>query len=159
MATSRSARLYAASPTLERGEDGNMGVKKPSVEPRHETARGDTPQGEQMATGTEGLPVHMRHHLERGELHRRHLHEHHQMHHRHQTEHAHHVHGGGTHSTLAAMHERHENERAELHTRHHAELVAMHERHEKERKADGGTTHERHGEKKPKPGEPPEGKE
>src|ERR1017187_8676058 len=100
----KSDRLYKDSPKLERGEDGDVGVKKPSEA-----------DGEDMGTsGKEGeMPVAVHHSAERHELHHRHVHEALALHRRHETEHA--THKGDK----KPLHKKHEAEHKELHDRHH----------------------------------------
>jgi hypothetical protein len=103
MKMAKYERMYKNSPKLERDADGNLGVKKPT-------------QADAVQSGTDGVPVHVRHAHERREIKHRHVAEHHALHHRHEIEHSH-MEGG---------------KKGELHARHHAEIKAMHGRHEGE---------------------------
>ena len=90
----RSGDLYKSSPTMKRGEDGNMGVSKPAA------ASGEQGAGANMAAGAEDGSIdgaamkphveamHERHMREMKDMHKRHEDEHGDMHKRHQKEHA-----------------------------------------------------------------------
>ena len=119
---SRSEKMYKDSPKLERGEDGNMGVKKPSPADAENmgTAGGAIP-------GTPGeMPVQAHQAHERREMHHKHAHEHLQMHSRHELDHAGHKEGD-----KSEMHKRHEEELKGMHEKHHKEMKSMHEAHNK----------------------------
>lgn len=98
----KAARMYRDKPTLERGEDGNMGVKKAT-------------KADEVDAGTEGvvredeaMPSHVRHAMARADLHKRQEAEH-----------------------MVADHHK-AGDKKEMHTRHEKELKALHSQHEKE---------------------------
>lgn len=94
---SRAEKMYDKTPELKRDdESGKVGVKKSEAK----SAR--------VSDGTEGIPIHARHAMERRDVH-----------HRHETEHMMHDHGSG-------------GSKAELHARHLKEMGDMLKRHEKE---------------------------
>lgn len=83
----KSDRMYAKSPKMERGEDGKMGIKKPSK------ADGENMgiEGNEAPGAGDGMPVqtkemHDRHMTEMKDMHARHEDEHKDMHKRHQKE-------------------------------------------------------------------------
>jgi len=100
----RHERLYKKKPTLERGEDGHVGVKEKEADKVQSGVDGMKME----ETHGEGMPMHVRHSAER-----------HDMHKRHEMEHAVHDHHKAGH-------------KKELHKRHQEEMKAMHGRHEKE---------------------------
>ena len=104
----RKDRMYGKSPSLKRGESGEVEVEH-HVKKEHEAgADGAIREGESK----EAMPAHVRHAQER-----RHMHE------RHETEHALHDYA-------------HEGEdKHEMHGRHEKEIADMHKRHEKELKS------------------------
>lgn len=117
---SKSEKLYKDSPKLERGEDGEMGVKKPSEADKENMGASGNP-----LPGSSGeMPIEMVHQGQRREMHHRHATEHLAMHHRQETEHA--AHKGGDKKKL---HGHHEKEMMELHTKHHEEMVSLHKKH------------------------------
>jgi hypothetical protein len=100
---SRHERMYKTKPTLERGEDGHIGVKEKEAD--------NTQAGVDKVAGTglhEGMPMHIRHAHERNDMHTRH-----------EVEHS--VHD---HAKLGS--------KKEMHSRHESELKSMHKRHESE---------------------------
>ena len=99
----QSERMYGNSPKLERDESGEVKVKK---------SKEKAPEGGEANGGAEGIPVLVKHSMERAELH-----------HKHEKEH--HMHDlGKEHSDKKALHEKHEREFEELHERHEKELGA-----------------------------------
>jgi len=124
--SARSERMYGKSPTMKRGESGDMEIVKHEKKAPEAGAEGAM----QGKDGTEALPSHVRHAHERRELKHQHMSEHHAIHHRHQIEHSHHDEGG--HGGKEKLHERHARELSELHDKHHKEHKTMYKRHEKE---------------------------
>lgn len=122
-------RLYAKKPHLERGEDGNVGVKEK--------------EADKVQSGDDGVKM-TEHHGEGMPMHVRHAHERNDMHKRHETEHAMHDHAKA-------------GSKKELHKRHEIDLHDMHGRHEKEieagEKKDMGDVENKAGEKKEAKGE------
>jgi hypothetical protein len=96
--------MYGRSPSLERGEDGEMSVsrKKEADEPEKGTEGA-------IREGGGKSPPHVRHVLERHDMHARHEHEH--------ASHDYHEHGD-----KEDMHSRHEHEAKAMHTRHEKEM-------------------------------------
>ena len=104
---SKSDKMYANSPKMERDDEGKMAVKKRADKDYNETVIGD------------GEDVEARQTVERRALKHKHIKEHHDFFHKHEQEHA--AYKG--------------KDKAELHKRHYAELKAMHAEHENEHKA------------------------
>lgn len=100
---SKAERMYKSKPTLERGEDGNMGVTKKKIE--NDTDASGT---EGVVREGEGMPSHVRHAMARADLHKRQEAEH-----------------------MVADHHK-TGDKKEMHTRHEKELKALHSQHEKE---------------------------
>ncbi len=110
--------LYDNSPTLKRGEDGKVAVKRPEKkEDKKEEKKGD---GEEENAG-DGLNV--RDAQSRREMRNRHIKEHIDLHARHEADHD----GGGKED----MSERHHGEYKEMHSRHQSEMKKMHSSHAK----------------------------
>ena len=95
-------RMYKKSPSMSRGDDGEMEVSRKEKSKDHEEKHGGT------AGTEEPIPAHVRH-----------AHERHMMHAKHENEHAMHDH-----------HEM--GDKSEMHGRHQKEMEDMHARHEKE---------------------------
>lgn len=107
--SSRKERMYKDSPKLERGESGEMGVKKPN---KAQVVEAGVDGAQREGEGaSETLPSHVRHQMERDQMYARHSHEH-------------------------ALHDHHESgDKAEMHERHAKEMKSIYGRHEKEMKA------------------------
>ena len=101
----RHERMYKAKPHLERGEDGHIGVKEKEAD-KVQSGTDDMKMEEHH-----GMPMHVKHSMER-----------HHMNARHETEHTMHDHHGA--GSKKEMHERHEKERKDMHTRHEKEMEA-----------------------------------
>lgn len=123
----KSSKLYKDSPSLKRGEDGDVGVQKPSEADATDMGlAGETGQGEGAEQAQMPIETHQAH--ERRETKHRHVHEHLAMHHRHEMEHVTHT------GDKKELHKKHEAEHADMHDRHHQEVKTMHKRHEKSAK-------------------------
>lgn len=117
----KSAKLYSKSPSLKRGDDGEMGVHTPTEADGENMGAEGNPL---PATEGQGqMPIQVHQSNERHELHHKHVHEHLAVHKRHEAEHA--THSGDK----KELHKRHESEIKSMHDRHHTELVEMHKRH------------------------------
>lgn len=103
---SRSDKFYGKPPKAERSEDGKLEVKKP--EKGTESDKNHTSLTSPQA-GTEGVPVEVRHGMER-----------HAMMGRHEMEHG--MADKMGHKDKKEMHERHESEMKSMHTRHEKEI-------------------------------------
>lgn len=101
--------LYDETPSMKRGEDGKMAVKKSEK-------KTDQKEGKkEHESASSGLPAHVMH-----------AHERQSMHARHEMEHGAHDSGKG-------------GDKKEMHGRHQAEMKAMHTRHEKSSGATEGS--------------------
>ena len=103
--SSRAERMYGKSPTMKRGEDGDMEISR--IEKDSKKAGGDEALKE--TDNKDAMETHVRHLKER-----------HDMHSRHEHEHAMHDVAGKTDKKL--VHQRHEKEMKEMHSRHEKEL-------------------------------------
>lgn len=103
---SKAERMYKDSPKLERKEDGKMGVSK-----KKEAVDKEAADIAKVPVHEEGMPVHIRHAMERSATH-----------HRHETEHS--------------MHPMHKDKK-EMHARHEHEVKIMHKKHEDEMSSKG----------------------
>lgn len=84
---SKSSKLYKDSPTVDRDEEGTVGIKKPSKA----DAEDEGLEGNPLPGAGDGMPVqveemHKRHIKEMSDMHKRHEDEHKDMHKRHQKE-------------------------------------------------------------------------
>jgi len=102
---SKQDKFYGNPPKAERGEDGNMEVKK-SEKTKAPLTSDDA--------GTEGVPVEMRHGVERGS-----------MNHAHENEHV--MHDAMGKKDKKEMHQRHLKERSDMFKRHEKELAGKSE--------------------------------
>lgn len=116
---SKSNKLYSDSPSLKRGEDGEVGVQKPSeADADNMGVGGSDEQGDPAQ-----MPIDTHQEGERREMKHRHVGEHLAQHHRHETEHS--THKGDK----AELYKKHEAEMADMHKRHQEEMASMHKRH------------------------------
>jgi len=106
----RHSRMYKDSPSMERGEDGKMGVtKRGDKETSSEKEADKVQSGDDGVKMTEGMPTHIRHAHERMDMHKRH-----------EMEHA--VHDHNKAGSKAEMHGRHQTEMKNMHKRHESEI-------------------------------------
>ena len=103
--SSRAERMYGKSPTMKRGEDGDMEISR--IEKDSKKAGNDETMKE--TDNHEVMPAHVRHVKERHDMHSRH-------------EHEHAMHDAKGHKDKEDMHGRHEKEMKEMHNRHEKEL-------------------------------------
>lgn len=116
---SKSEKLYKNSPSLKRGEDGDVGIKKPSeADAENMGVAGDTNEN---SPGE--MPINVHQAAERHDMHHKHVHEHLQMHGRHEQEHMTGKEEKGN------MHKKHETEMKDMHGRHQEEMKSLHKRH------------------------------
>src|SRR4051812_49285377 len=94
-------RLYKKKPTLERGEDGHVGVKEKEADKAQ--------SGMDDVKMHEGMPMHIRHAHERMDMNKRH-----------EMEHA--VHDHAEAGSKSAMHGRHQLEMKNMHKSHESEI-------------------------------------
>ena len=97
------AKLYDNSPTTKRGDDGKVGISRPSKADGNDMGVSGGPA---LQGGGNGMPVDKEHPQDMG--------------------------GGDMEAHVAAMHERHMREMKDMHKRHEDEHSDMHKRHQKE---------------------------